>query len=88
MTLNEIKDFLVDNGCDDAIVFENPDYANAFIGYSDEGRAIYSYNKMVKSLMEEDNITEEDAIDFIDYNTLRAIPYFGGKSPIILYDIY
>lgn len=28
----------------------------------------------------------EDAVDFIDYNTIRALPYFAN-SPIIMYPL-
>ena len=34
--------------------------------------------------MEADNITEEEAIDFIDYNTIRSLPYYGENAPIIM----
>ena len=42
---------------------------------------------MITHLMETDGMTEEDAIDFISYNTERAIPYAGSMAPIILYPI-
>ena len=31
--------------------------------------------------------SEYEAIEFIEYNTLRALPYFGDMAPIIMYDI-
>lgn len=37
--------------------------------------------------MKEDNMTYEDAMDFIAYNTLRALPYAGENGPIILKSI-
>ena len=43
-------------------------------------------NKMVEWLMETDGMTQEDAVDFIDYNTIRALPYFTN-SPIIMYPL-
>lgn len=42
---------------------------------------------MVESLMEEDGMEYSEAIEFIEYNTIRAIPYMGGRGPIILYPI-
>ena len=42
---------------------------------------------MVESLMLEDDMSYDEAIEFIDFNTVRALPYMGEKSPIIMYDI-
>ncbi len=88
MTLNEeIKQSLVDEGFEDAVVLENPDYAIAVIGRSEDGRLIYSYEKMVEFLMVTDGMSREDAIEFIDYNTIRSLPYMGERAPIIMYEI-
>lgn len=80
-----IEDKIEELGFEEVIIFKNPDYEDAFIGVSDEGRAVYDYDLMVKCPMEEDNMDELEAREFIDYNTLRAIPYFGSKAPIVLY---
>jgi hypothetical protein len=42
---------------------------------------------MVESLVRRDGMTELDAQEFIDYNTIRAIPYAGEYAPIIMYRI-
>ncbi len=78
------RELLNDIGLEEAIIFENPDYDSAIIGTSHDDRVIYSFEKMVKHLMEQDNMTEEEAIEFIEYNTIRAIPYFGPGAPIVL----
>ncbi len=78
------RDTLSELGFDGAIVFENPDYDDAIIGTSNDDRVVYSFNKMVECLMKEDGMTEEEAIEFIEFNTLRAIPYFGPNAPIVL----
>lgn len=83
-----IEDKIEELGFEEVIIFENPDYKDAFIGVSDEGRAVYDYDLMVKCLMEEDDMDELEAREFIDYNTLRAIPYFGNKAPIVLYSYW
>lgn len=38
---------------------------------------------MIEFLVKTDGMTYEDAIEFIDYNTIRAIPYMPN-GPIIL----
>lgn len=84
----ERRNLLNDLGLDESIVFENPDYDSAIIGYDDNtGRIIYDYEKMAECLMEEDNISYEEAIEFIDYNTCRAVPYAGANAPIIMHGI-
>lgn len=37
--------------------------------------------------MKADNISYEEAVDFIEYNTLRALPYAGSNGPIVLMSI-
>lgn len=89
MTQEEVKEVLTFMGYEDAILFEDPSYTNAVIGFSDTGQVCYSYEKMIQCLVEEDKMTEEDAMEFIDYNTVRALPYCNPSSnrPIIIYDI-
>lgn len=72
---------------EEAIVFENPDYDRAIIGADTEGRAVYDYDEMVRCLMEDDGMTEEEAADFIDYNTIRSLPYAGEMAPVIIYKL-
>lgn len=42
---------------------------------------------MVEWLISTEGFTEEEAVEWIDYNTLRAIGYFGVDAPIIMYPI-
>lgn len=87
MTLLELKDRLVEMGYDQATVFVDPDYISAVIGISDGGRVVYSREKMVNYLMENEGMSTEEAQEFIDFNTVRAIPYMGEHRPIIVYPI-
>lgn len=77
-----LRDQIADNGYEDVILFKNPDYESAFIGISTEGQAVYSFDKMVECLVEEENMTEEDAVEFIEYNTIGSIGFEG--SPIVV----
>lgn len=65
-------------------VFSNPSFNNSIIGISYDGRVIYDFDLMIEDLMEEESIDFEDALEFIEYNTLRALPYMGDNAPIIL----
>ena len=66
------------------LLFRNPDYHTSIIGMSDDYRVIYDYYKMVEYLIEYENMTEEDAVDFVEYDTIRSLNYMNGKKPIIL----
>ena len=72
------------NEFDDIVLFSNFDYEDAFIGISHDDRAIYDWEKMVTYLVEKQDMTDEEAIEWIDYNTIRALAYYE-KAPIILY---
>jgi len=37
--------------------------------------------------MDEEEFSEIEAVDWIDYNVLRALPYMGNKTPVILYNL-
>lgn len=72
---------------DDVTVFSGPSFKSALIGVTNDRRAVYDLDKMVESLVTEDNVSEEEAIDFIEYNTLRAIPYEGIHAPIVMFTL-
>ena len=86
MTLEELKDLITDLGYEEVRVFEDYDYADAFIGMSNDGRAVYSYDRMIEWLMLKENWTFEEAVEWIDYNTMRALPYYPD-GPIVVYDV-
>ena len=79
-------DELIDAGiiAEDALKFESPSFDSAIVGVDYFGRLIYDYEKMIAEFMETENVTEEEAIDFIDYNTIRSLPYYNENAPIII----
>jgi transcriptional regulator with XRE-family HTH domain len=83
-TLDKIKEWLCDRDYEDTVVLENPDYLSAIVGVSDDGRLIYDYEKMAEHLMATDGMDYEEACEFIDFNTIGALPYMGEKRPIIM----
>lgn len=84
MTIEDIKEYAKENEVE-IKYFTNPSYDNSIIGISYDDRVIYDFEKMVEDLMEQDNISYEEATEFIEYNTLRALAYIGPDAPIILY---
>ena len=86
-TENDVKELIKEYEYEDIIIFSSPDYASAFVGISEDNRAVYDFDKMVEHLMKEDGMTDIEAIEFIEYNTIRALPYFGEGAPIIMYPL-
>lgn len=78
---------LLDAGYEDIIVFSGNSYDDALIGVSEDGRAIYDFDLMVEWLMKQDNIDDISAIEWIEYNTIRSLPYVGDKAPIVMYKV-
>lgn len=88
MENNNRREMLNELGFEDSIVFENPSYDSAIIGYDAVShRIIYDFDLMVEHLMNEDKMERDEAIEFIEYNTIRATPYAGELAPIILYSL-
>lgn len=69
---------------DAPIILDNAYYDNSIIGITADNRLVYSKDKMIKEYMQDEECDEEDAIEWLEYNTLRAIPYFGKQTPIVV----
>lgn len=78
--IQELKSFLEESDYGEVKFCVNPDYVDAIIGISDEGKIVYDYDKMVQHLatiyQKEQDCTDPytDAIEWIDYNC--QIPYW------------
>lgn len=84
MTYDEVVEYAEENNLLIPI-FDNPKFPNSILGISYDNRVIYDMEQMITDLMGEDDISYIDALEFIEYNTLRIIPYMGENAPIILY---
>ena len=63
---------------------EMEELADAIVGISEDERAIHDYDKLVDCFAKRDGITREQAIEWVDYNVVRAIPYMGPGAPIVM----
>ncbi len=93
---------LVEKGFVDFVALEPQDNFNeAIVGFDEkQNRLIYSYEKIVdvyaEMFLEEDkthpndemalHVAYDNAVEWVDFNTLRAIPYMGKYRPIIVYN--
>lgn len=87
-TIDEIKEYLEEHGYGEdedsqVVLFKTPDYATAFIGMSDDGRAIYDYDLMVKDLMETEHLSALEAKEFVDFNVLGFSQ--TSRQPIVMF---
>ena len=72
---------------ENSILLENYSYEDAIVGATKEGSVLYDYDLMIQWLQETEDFSYDDAVEWIEYNTLRAIPYFQSKGivPTIVY---
>lgn len=85
LKINEQK--LLDAGYPDVIVFRDPDFDGALIGVTYDSRAVYDYGLMVRYLMESEGLSEEQAEDYIECNTLGATVGVTG-GPVVMYRLW
>ena len=65
----------------EAIIWDGFD--EAIIGRDNRGRLVYDIDLMVETLTREDEMSEEEALEFLDYNTLNT--FVGDLTPIHIY---
>ena len=80
------KQDLMDRGFEDFVVFENPDFEGCIVGITTDNQVVYSLAQMVDWFVKEEGGTKSEALQFIECNTIRALPYVEN-SPIILNDL-
>ena len=84
---NSVEQMLLDEGYEDVKYLVNYSYDDALIGVTTDNRAVYDYDKMVEWLMKVEGMDSLEAMEWIDYNTIRALPYMGEDAPIIMYSL-
>jgi len=83
-----IEELLMEYGYEGLKILQNYSYDTALIGVTTpDCRAVYDYNRMVDWLIEHEKFSTEDAMEWIDYNTIRALPYMEPGAPIVVMPI-
>lgn len=85
MTRKELDEMLDERG-EQAIVLD--DFDDAIEGYVEVAsriRVVYDYEKCIDVLRQADDMTEEDARDTFEYNTVRALPHMGVLHPLLIH---
>lgn len=72
---------------EELIVFDNPEFDKAIVGVTTDNRVVYNYRAMAEYFASVNKCDVVEAMEFIDFNTIRALPYMGGYAPVIMFDI-
>ena len=83
----DAQEKLINAGYENVVYLVNYSYDDALIGVSEDNRAIYDFNKMIEWLVFNEGFEPSEAIEWIEYNTIRALSYMGDKGPIIMYPL-
>ena len=81
---NSVQRLLEDYGITSVPVLENPDYGTAFLGLSNDSRAVYDYDYMVEYLIDTQGKLPVDAADTINALFRELENENDAKQPIIL----
>lgn len=78
---------LIEYGYEGVKYLVDESYDDALIGVSEDDRAIYDFGLMIEWLMNKYDWSETESIEWIEVNTLRALPYMGEGAPIIMFPL-
>ena len=67
----------------EAILWDGLD--SCIVGMSTDGRAIYSLDSLVEHFQVYEEMNEEDAVEYVDYNIVGA--YVGEYTPIDMHTL-
>lgn len=82
----ELKHSIYDDLPEEAIVLEpRATFEDAIIGISSDERVVYSLEKIYEAHMKYDGMSQEEAVEWVDYNTLCIALYENG--PVFVWDI-
>lgn len=76
------RERIENEGYEDVIIFDNPSYDDAFIGVTNDNRAVYDYDRMIEWLVTNEEMDYDEAADFICWNDSF---YYGEGYPIIIH---
>jgi len=79
MTRELIEEFVTETGHEDVLLADDLD--GAFIGLTSNGIAVYDRQRCVECMTEE-GMDDEEAIEYLEYNTFNA--YVGIKTPLFI----
>ena len=79
--IEELKETIAEHN-PEAMFADGHDHA--IMGYTTDGRVVYSANQIIVGLMDRDGMTNEEAVEFFNFNIECA--YVGEYTPIYMYE--
>jgi hypothetical protein len=72
----------------EAILLEPQSFYNKTImGYSEDGRVVYSVDQILEGHVNQDDMTYEDAVEFFEFNTIGTFMGMDNPNkPIFMYE--
>ena len=70
-----------------SIIIDNPAYDNSIVGVATSGQIVYNMEDMIEELSLDMDIDKSQAREWIEYNTIRALPYMGENAPIVFEEL-
>lgn len=67
---------------DDALILHG--LTDSIVGASDCGRLVYDYRKVIDIFMKKNDWSEEEAVEWVDYNVMGVQP--NGAGFIMMFD--
>ena len=83
MTRKEVEIYAVEHGLELPVLTDGDD---AIVGVVCEGgapRVVYSKGRFIAAL-QVGGMTEEEALEWFDYNTAHSLPYMGENHPVFV----
>ena len=85
MESKKIKDVIIEHYADTDYILFADGFDDAIIGFEPNlWKVVYSRQKCIEVLSKEDDMNEEEALDYLEYNTFNA--YVGDKTPVWVED--
>lgn len=88
MTRNDVETWVQENEIE-LVLLEGMD--NAIVGIADDGlespKVVYSKRGILDTLRGQ-GMSEDEALEWYGYNTVRALPYMGVSAPIVIDDMW
>jgi hypothetical protein len=45
----------------------------------------YGYQRLIQAFVKNDEMDYESATEWVEHNTIRALPYMGEQAPVVIY---
>ena len=86
--MRSAEEKLRDNEIEDGVmIIDDKAFRESLIAVTDDNRAVYDFDLMVQEFASEHELTEEEAVEYIENNIVRFLPAMGEKAPIVIFQL-